>query len=147
VLDRVEIMLGKLDAHPDTAVRETVRDLVRALLDFHQAGLGRVMELAADRGDLRSLLAGDPKIEPLLLLHGLHPEQLSVRVERALEKVRPYLFSHGGSVELVGIEEGRIRLRLQGSCNGCPSSAETLKNSIEEAILAAAPDVEEIEVV
>jgi Fe-S cluster biogenesis protein NfuA len=140
-------MLGKLEAHPDTAVRETVRDLVRALLDFHQAGLGRVMELAADRGDLSSRLAGDPKIEPLLLLHGLHPEQLSVRVERALEKVRPYLFSHGGSVELVGIEEGRVRLRLQGSCKGCPSSAETLKNSIEEAILAAAPDAEEIEVV
>ena len=147
MLDRVEIMLGKLDAHPDTEVRETVRDLVRTLLDFHQAGLGRVMELAEDRGDLRSQLAGDPKVEPLLLLHGLHPEQLSVRVERALEKVRPYLFSHGGSVELVGIEDGRIRLRLQGSCNGCPSSAETLKNSIEEAILAAAPDVEEIEVV
>ena len=147
MLDRVEIMLGKLDAHPDTEVRETVRDLVRALLDFHQAGLNRVMELAADRGDFRSQLAGDPKVEALLLLHGLHPEQLSVRVERALEKVRPYLFSHGGSVELVGIEEGRIRLRLQGSCDGCPSSAETLKNSIEEAILAAAPDVEEIEVV
>ena len=140
-------MLGKLDAHPDAVVRETVRDLVRSLLEFHQAGLSRVMELTADQGDLRSQLAGDPKIEPLLLLHGLHPVQLSVRVERALEKVRPYLSSHGGSVELVGIEEGKIRLRLQGSCDGCPSSAETLKNSIEEAILAAAPDVEEIVVV
>jgi Fe-S cluster biogenesis protein NfuA len=50
-------------------------------------------------------------------------------------------------VELVDIDAGRIRLRLQGSCDGCPSSAETLRGAIEEAILAAAPDVEGIEVV
>ena len=135
-------MLGTLEAHPDRAVRETVRDLVRALLEFHRAGLERILEVAGDRPSL----ALDPKVEPLLLLHGLHPEALGVRVERALEKVRPYLFSHGGSVELVGIEEGRVRLRLQGSCDGCPSSAQTLRTSIEEAILAAAPDAEAIEV-
>ena len=147
MFDRVEILLGKLETNPDPAVRETVRDLVRALLDFHLAGLSQVIELGAERGDFCARLAADPKVEPLLLLHGLHPDQLSVRVERALEKVRPYLYSHGGSVELVGIEEGRVQLRLQGSCNGCPSSAETLKTSIEEAILAAAPDAEGIEVV
>ena len=143
MFSRVEDMLGKLEAHPDRAVRETVRDLVRALLEFHRAGLERMLELAADRAPF----AADPKVEPLLLLHGLHPEEMSVRVTRALERVRPYLFSHGGSVELVGIEEGRVRLRLQGSCDGCPSSAQTLRTSIEEAILAAAPDAEGIEVV
>lgn len=140
-------MLGRLEANPDPAVRETVRELVRELLEFHAAGLARVMELGRERGDFCAQLAGDPKVEPLLFLHGLHPEPLNLRVERALAKVRPYLFSHGGSVELVGADEGRVRLRLLGSCTGCPSSAETMKTSIEEAILAAAPDVEEIEVV
>jgi Fe-S cluster biogenesis protein NfuA len=147
VFDRVEGLINQLEANPDPVVRGLVRELVRELLDFHATGLGRMMELVHDRGDLPSAFAGDSSIEPLLLLHGLHPDGLDVRVGRALEKVRPYLFSHGGNVELVGIEEGRVLLRLEGSCTGCPSSAQTLKTSIEEAILAAAPDAEGIEVV
>ena len=143
-VDRVEALLEKLEAHPDPAVRESVRELVRVLLDFHQKGLSRIMALSEG---LAARLAAHPEVEPLLLLHGLHPEALDLRVRRALEKVRPYLSSHGGFVELVGVEEGRVRLRLQGSCDGCPSSAETLRTSIEAAILAVAPDAEGIEVV
>ena len=143
MLEKIESMLEKVEAHPDPAVRETTRELVRELLDFHREGLVRMMELS----DGRRALAADPKVASLLLLHGLHPDDLAGRVERALDKVRPYLGSHGGSVELVAIDEGRIRLRLQGSCDGCPSSAETLRTSIEEAILAAAPDAEGVEVV
>jgi Fe-S cluster biogenesis protein NfuA len=142
VFEKIESMLERVEAHPDSAVRETTRELVRELLDFHREGLARVIELSDG-----NRLAGDPKVAALLLLHGLHPDDLGARVEKALDKVRPYLGSHGGSVELVAIEEGRIRLRLQGSCDGCPSSAETLRHSIEEAILAAAPDAEGIEVV
>lgn len=142
MLERIEGLLGKVEACPDPAMRETARELVRELLDFHRAGLERMVELATSEQ-----LATDPKVAPLLLLHGLHPEAMEKRVERALEKVRPYLESHGGSVELVGVEEGRVRLRLQGSCDGCPSSAATLKGAIEEAVVAAAPDAAGIEVV
>ena len=63
----------------------------------------------------------------------------------ALDEVRPYLESHGGDVELVGVEDGVVRLRLEGSCSGCPSSTVTLKLAIEDAIHKAAPDVERIE--
>jgi len=143
VLERIEAVLDAIESHPDPLLRDTTRELVRQLLDFHRDGLARMVELSPDGGSL----AADPRVAPLLLLHGLHPDDLTVRVERALEKVRPYLGSHGGSVELVGIEAGRVRLRLQGSCNGCPSSAETLKATIEEAILTAAPDAEGVEVV
>ena len=143
MLEKIEQILERVEAHPDPRVRETARELVRELLDFHRMGLARMMELTESPGTL----AADPKVASLLLLHGLHPDDLGVRVERALDKVRPYLGSHGGSVELIAIHEGRIRLRLQGSCDGCPSSAETLRNSIEEAILAAAPDAEGVEVV
>jgi Fe-S cluster biogenesis protein NfuA len=62
-----------------------------------------------------------------------------------LESVRPFLASHGGNVELVGIREGRAKLRLQGSCHGCPSSTVTLKLAIEDAIQKAAPDLEGID--
>jgi len=142
MLDRIEGLLEKVEACPDPAMRETARELVRELLDFHRAGLERMVELTTDER-----LATDPKVAPLLLLHGLHPEALEKRIERALERVRPYLASHGGSVELVGVEEGRVRLRLQGSCDGCPSSSATLRGAIEEAVVAAAPDAAGIEVV
>jgi nitrite reductase/ring-hydroxylating ferredoxin subunit len=52
--------------------------------------------------------------------------------------------SHKGGVELVSIDDGVVRLRLQGSCSGCPSSTMTLKLAIEDAIHKAAPDVDEI---
>ncbi len=65
----------------------------------------------------------------------------------ALDQVRPYLGSHGGNVELVSVAaDGAVHLRMQGSCHGCPSSAITLKNSIEQAIYDKAPDVTSIHV-
>lgn len=149
MLDRIEELVQELEACSDPAAREAARRIVHELLAFHGEALGRTLELA--EGELGEAfvarLAADPKVAPALLLHGLHPDDFGKRVEGALEKVRPYLNSHGGSVELVDIEEGRVRLRLQGSCQGCPSSAETLKSSIEEAILTAAPDAAGIEVV
>jgi Fe-S cluster biogenesis protein NfuA len=85
-------------------------------------------------------------ISSLLLLHGLHPQDLEERVAAALERVRPDLHAHGGDVELLSIDDGVVRLRMQGNCDGCPSSAATLKFTIEQAIYAAAPDVAAIEV-
>ena len=149
MLERLEELVREVEAWPDPAIREPARNLVSELLSFHAEAVGRLLELVeAEHGKafLRRA-AEDPKVSALCLLHGLHPEELESRVEGALETVRPYLNSHGGSVELVGVQDGRVRLRLQGSCQGCPSSAETLKHSIEEAILAAAPDSEGIEVV
>ncbi|MEA2180249.1 MAG: hypothetical protein QOG77_3546, partial [Solirubrobacteraceae bacterium] len=63
----------------------------------------------------------------------------------ALDGVRPYLGSHGGDVELVGVTDGVALVRMQGSCEGCPASAMTLKLAIEDAVLKAAPDVERVE--
>jgi Fe-S cluster biogenesis protein NfuA/nitrite reductase/ring-hydroxylating ferredoxin subunit len=70
---------------------------------------------------------------------------VETRVVKALEEVRPYLQSHGGNVELLGIAGGVARVRMQGSCDGCPSSAVTLELAIEEAVQKAAPDLEGIE--
>jgi Fe-S cluster biogenesis protein NfuA len=81
----------------------------------------------------------------LLVLHGLHPLDLKARVTRALQEMRPHLASHGGTVELVAIEDGRATLRLAGSCNGCSSSNETLKTLVEEQLYQAVPDLESIQ--
>jgi Fe-S cluster biogenesis protein NfuA len=90
-------------------------------------------------------VAGDEVVGHLLLAHGLHPVPVEARVGDALEEVRPYLASHGGGVELLGVEDGIAHVRLHGTCNGCPSSATTLKLAVEEAVLRAAPDVERVE--
>ena len=86
-------------------------------------------------------LAADDLVSHLLLLHDLHPVDLEARVARGLAEVRPYLESHGGNVELVAVEDGVARVRLQGSCRTCPSSAATLRSAVEAAVLRAAPDL------
>ncbi|MGH2761741.1 MAG: NifU family protein [Thermoleophilaceae bacterium] len=121
-------------------VDETGTELAQALLDMYGEGLRRILE----RVDA-SALAEDELVSHLLLLHDLHPVPVEDRVREALESVRPYLESHGGNVELVAVEGGLVRLRLHGSCEGCPSSTMTLKLAIEDAILQAAPEVDRVE--
>jgi Fe-S cluster biogenesis protein NfuA/nitrite reductase/ring-hydroxylating ferredoxin subunit len=145
---RIETLLEEIETLADPNARSKAAELVGVLLDLYGEGLARMMEVVAE-GEERErtfeALAGDELVSHLLLLHGLHPLDVEARVIGALEEVRPYLQSHGGNVELLGVEGGVARLRLQGSCDGCPSSAMTLKLAIEEAIEKAAPDLEGIE--
>ncbi|MBM0066246.1 MULTISPECIES: NifU family protein [Alkalicoccobacillus] len=66
-------------------------------------------------------------------------------VQEVLEKLRPFLLRDGGDVELVGIEDGIVRVRLLGACGSCPSSTITLKAGIERALLEEVPGVKELE--
>jgi len=93
-------------------------------------------------------LVADELVASLLMVHGLHPDDLIARIEGALESVRPMLAGHGGDVELLDVDPdvAAVHLRLLGSCDGCPSSASTLQYAVEEAILAAAPEITIIDV-
>jgi Fe-S cluster biogenesis protein NfuA/nitrite reductase/ring-hydroxylating ferredoxin subunit len=145
---RMETLLGEIESLQDPNARTKAAELVQVLLELYGEGLARMMEVVAEgeeRERIFEALAGDELVSHLLLLHGLHPLDVETRVIRALEEVRPYLQSHGGNVELLGIEGGVARVRMQGSCDGCPSSAVTLKLAIEEAVQKAAPDLEGIE--
>jgi Fe-S cluster biogenesis protein NfuA len=94
---------------------------------------------------VRDRLLADPLVESLLLLHDLHPLDTDTRVQRALDRVRPYLGSHAGGVEYLGTgPDGVARLRLEGSCHGCPSSTVTVRLAIEGAVQDAAPEVTEV---
>jgi Fe-S cluster biogenesis protein NfuA len=66
-------------------------------------------------------------------------------VENVLDELRPYLMSDGGNVELVEIEGPIVRLRLQGACGSCPSSAMTLRMGIERKLKEEIPEIDEIE--
>ncbi len=143
---KMEGLLEQLETLPDPAARQTATEVVQALLDLYGEGLERIVEVLAanDDGTLAEALGEDELVSHLLLLHGLHPVPLEQRVGGALESVLPYMESHGGSAQLLGIEDGVVRLRLEGSCSGCPSSSVTLKLAIEKAIFEAAPDVQEV---
>jgi Fe-S cluster biogenesis protein NfuA/nitrite reductase/ring-hydroxylating ferredoxin subunit len=140
---RVEALIGQVEDLPDPVARETAMDMAQAVLDLYGEGFARTLALLDD--ETRLALAGDELVAHLLLLHDLHPVPVETRVTQALDEVRPYLDSHGGGVELVEVTEGVVRLRLYGSCNGCPSSTMTLKLAIEDAIHKAAPEVERVE--
>ena len=126
---RVESLLGGLD--------ERATEAVQALVELYGEALARFVA-GADP-------TKDELLSHLLLVHDLHPVDVETRVRQALEDVRPYLGSHGGDVELVAVDEGVARVRLGGTCNGCPSSTVTLRNAIEEAIMRAAPELEGVE--
>ena len=140
---RVEELLERLEALPDATAREIALDTVQALLELYGEGLERIV--AAVGPQQTQVLAGDELVEHLLLLHGVHPVGVEQRVRDALKSVRPYLGSHGGDVELLAGEDGVAHVRMQGSCEGCPASAMTLKLAIEDAVLKAAPDVDRVE--
>lgn len=148
-MEQIEGLIQKIEKLPDADARASAVALMQALMEFHGAGLERMMEIIADSPEggyaVFDSFARDDLVGSLLLLYGLHPLPLETRVMQALDKVRPYLDSHGGNVELLGIADGVVRLRMQGSCKSCPSSSLTLKLAIEEAIYAAAPDVVTIE--
>jgi Fe-S cluster biogenesis protein NfuA len=68
-----------------------------------------------------------------------------VNVETVLDEMRPYLMSDGGNVELVELDGPIVKLRLQGACGSCPSSAMTLRMGIERRLKEMIPEIAEIE--
>ena len=122
---RVEALLEQIEDDP------VALEAVEAVVDLYGEALARVLAGAEP--------TEDELLRHLLLVHDLHPVDVETRVRQALDDVRPYLGSHGGDVELLGVEDGVARLRLAGTCNGCPSSTVTLKNAIEERCCAPRP--------
>ncbi|HEY7486192.1 MAG TPA: NifU family protein [Streptosporangiaceae bacterium] len=140
--DRIEELLASLQSGRD---KETAEQLVRLLIEMYGDGLSRVVSMLDAEQVAR--LAEDDLVESLLLLHDLHPLDVNARVERALDRVRPYLGSHAGGVQYLGVDDGGVaHLRLEGSCEGCASSTLTVKMAIEGAIQDAAPELTGIEV-
>jgi len=145
--ERIEELLASLRSRGGTAA-DTAEELVRLLVGMYGDGLAAIMAAVADEGEpgraIMDRLTADPLVEGLLLLHGLHQLDVDARIQRALDQVRPYLGSHAGGVQYLGVTDGVARLRLEGSCHGCPSSTVTVQLAIEGAVQDAAPEVTEV---
>jgi Fe-S cluster biogenesis protein NfuA len=142
--ERIEQALDELHATADPRTINLAEEILRLVSELYGAGFARAVELAQEHAPgLIAAFVEDELVASLLLVQGLHPESLDNRVEAALVGVRPFLAQHGGDVELLGIDEerGAVKLRLLGSCDGCPSSASTLRGAVEVAIVEAAPEI------
>ena len=144
-IQRIGGLVQEIESIADPSVRASTKQLVQLLMEFHGAGLDRALEITAKTGDpgLRLIdeLGRDPLVSSLLVLYGLHPDDLETRVNRAVEQVRPKVQRNGGEVELLGIEDGVVRLRLGLTGHACASTGATLQAMVEEAIYEAAPDI------
>lgn len=152
--DRIQTLLDSC-ATSGPVAHERAQQLIREVVGLYGAGLERIVQLgdAGSETGFAERLAGDDLVASLLLVHGLHPYDMHRRISEALDRVRPYLGSHGGDVDLVEVVPGdrpgesTVRLSFTGSCKSCPSSAVTLELAVEDAVRAAAPEVNSIEVV
>jgi Fe-S cluster biogenesis protein NfuA len=144
-IQRIGEIVEQLESSADPSTRAMAKELIEALMAMHGGALERILEIASEAGEPGKtfiLKCGhDELVSSLLLLYGLHPEDMQTRVTRALEKSRAYLDSHSARVELLSIsEEGAVTLRLHQKSGGCGSSATIVKSSLEASIQDAAPD-------
>lgn len=130
----IEQLVARIDAFGDAEARENVHALIGAILELHGSGLDRMLDIVHDSGDAgRAAIrrfAADSLISSLLVLHNLHPDDIEIRVQRALAKM-------SGNAALLGVFEGEVRVRLTGSHCG-------LKESVESTLREAIPDATKI---
>lgn len=147
---RIEALLRDVAALSDERLRARVEDLVHGLLEVYGAGLARIVEMVAQSEltgrELLQTFAGDELVSSLLLLHGLHPVGLEERLHLALEKLRSGAQMQGGMLELVRVVDGVAELRFSVQRQGCGASVQGLKQSIEQAIYDAAPELDEVRI-
>lgn len=148
---RIQELIEELNTSPDPKFRGMMQECVQEILGFYGTGLKKILDFISKGNssaskDIYNNLIEDSFVSGLLLIHDLHPLDLNTRLHLALEKVKPYMDSHGGNVEIVSLENGIAKLKLSGHCKGCPSSASTLELGIKKEIEEHCPDLLGLEV-
>lgn len=140
---RTEALLRQLEALDEGQGKSLAIECIQALFELYGEGFARLVNQATQEDSTKLLeqYKQDELLSHLLLLHGLHPDGVETRVQQALDEVRPYMETHGGNVELLGVTGGIAYLRLVGSCHGCAASSTTMKLAVEKAIQKFAPDL------
>lgn len=149
--EHIQQLIEDIECLPDAKVKNMMQECIQEVLGFYGKGLERILKIIANGNstaakDIYNDLIEDSFINGLLLIHDLHPLDLKTRLYKALEKVKPYMDSHGGSVEIVSLDDGIAKLKLAGNCKSCPSSSSTLELGIRQSIEEYCPDLLGLEV-
>lgn len=149
-MQRIAAIVEQLESAADPNARALAKELLESLMALHGAGLERILELARDAGEAGQTIIGkcgrDELVSSLLLLYGLHPDDLTTRVTSALAKSQSSLEAHAARAELISIQDdGTVTVRLHLKPNGgCGSTAASVKLTLEAALQNAAPDAPSI---
>lgn len=154
VLVRIGELAEALTRSPDKEVAEPVGELLDWVDAFHRDGIGRLVEMIREwRGEIfLEAVARDELAGTLLGAYGLGEgtgtgDQAADAVDAAIDDVRPMIESHGGSIEVEDVTDGVVKVRLSGTCDGCPSSSATLTYGVQTALVEHWPNFRRLEVV
>jgi Fe-S cluster biogenesis protein NfuA len=154
IMPHVGQLLDELMEHSDPTVSRKVEEILDWIDTFHRTGLGQLVEMVRQwRGELfLEDAARDPIIGTFLDTYDLgegRESEVAARdaVEAALEEVRPFVESHGGTIVVDSITDGVVKVQMLGSCDGCPSSTATLTGGVETALKEHWPNFRRLEVV
>jgi Fe-S cluster biogenesis protein NfuA len=149
-VQRIGALVQEVESIADPAVRASTTQLVQLIMEFHGTGLDRALEILANAGEpgmaLIERLGRDPMVSSLLVLYGLHPDSLETRVTRAVEQLATRLQRDRAEVQLMGIDDGVVRVRVTPGDHACGSTTKTLQAEVEDAIYEAAPDITSLSV-
>lgn len=149
-LQQLEALIVDMEQGPESPARARARQIVRAVLDLHASALTRMIELIAGATAagpvLIEQLARDPLVSGVLLLHGLHPDDLESRVRGAVDGLDALLRAQGARLARLAIADGTVRLRLERDPGRGGLSGGALRTRLEQAIIAAAPDAASVEI-
>jgi hypothetical protein len=141
-VDKIELLVRDAQAISDPIARNITIDLLRAVLDFHAAGLERVLETIFESGPggeaTIEKIAADELAGSMLLLHNLHPDDVQTRLNRAVARLQEMFASLGASLSLMAIERETVHLRFESQRTW---SAAPVRASIEKAMFQAAPEI------
>lgn len=149
-VQRIGQLVSELELIADPAARTACKGLVQSLMELHGQALERILEVVYQStkcGEaLIDVLGQDVLVSNLMILYGLHPEELQVRVERKLEQIQSKLFKMGAVAKLFSVNDGAVRLHVTIEGHGCGSTSKTAKAMLEEAMYEAAPDLTSVTV-
>ena len=115
-MQRIGGLVQEIESIADPAVRAATKDLVQSLMDLHGAALEKALDIVADAGEpglhIIDRLGRDSLVSSVLILYGLHPENLETRVVKAVDRIKPQLRKQGCEVELLDVSDGAIRVRV-----------------------------------
>lgn len=144
-IQRIGGLVQEIESIADPAVRAATKNLVQSLMDLHGAAFEKTLDIVADAGDpgmnIIDRLGRDSLVSSVLILYGLHPEDIETRVTKAVERLRPQLRKQGCEVELLSMTGGVIRLHVETGSHTCGSTAKTVQATVEGAMYDAAPDL------
>ena len=147
-IQRISGLVSELDSIVDPAARSAAKQLIQLLMELHGTALERMLEVTFASGEpgknLIDQFGRDSLVSSLLVLYGLHPDDLETRVARAVERLRRALRKQGAEVEIVNANDGTVRLGLSTNGHACGSTTQVLKTTVEEAVYEAAPDATQV---